>query len=381
MKVLYVINRMTNMAGIERILTCKMNLLCEIGSYQVLLTTYEQQGRALSFQQNDKIMYRPINAPLPLREGKSFIKWLITYYRARVLFKREFSSLLNELNPDIVVSTIYSYQVLDIICKISHQQKVKTIIESHTKGETVSMANKFQYNHILFNFFSFWDKHIMRSLKYCQCVVTLTKQDVPFWQEYVKRIEVIPNMLTIKPKKVIDYHVKRVVSAGRYMTEKGFDRLLEAWHLLADDYADWQLYIFGDEDRTTYQRIVDQYNMNERVHLMPATTDIAEEFSKSSIFVMSSRYEGFGLVLAEAMSCGLPCISFDCPYGPHEIISDGEDGFLVENSNIELFARTMEHLMSDAVLRQKMGEMAIKNIVRYDSDMIMNHWNQLFLSI
>lgn len=381
MKVLYVINRMTNMAGIERILTCKMNLLCEIGSYQVLLTTYEQQGRALSFQQNDKIMYRPINAPLPLREGKSFIKWLITYYRARVLFKREFSSLLNELNPDIVVSTIYSYQVLDIICKISHQQKVKTIIESHTKGETVSMANKFQYNHILFNFFSLWDKHIMRSLKYCQCVVTLTKQDVPFWQEYVKRIEVIPNMLTIKPKKVIDYHVKRVVSAGRYMTEKGFDRLLEAWHLLADDYADWQLYIFGDEDRTTYQRIVDQYNMNERVHLMPATTDIAEEFSKSSIFVMSSRYEGFGLVLAEAMSCGLPCISFDCPYGPHEIISDGEDGFLVENSNIELFARTMEHLMSDAVLRQKMGEMAIKNIVRYDSDMIMNHWNQLFLSI
>lgn len=381
MKVLYVINRMTNMAGIERILTCKMNLLSEIGSYQVLLTTYEQQGRALSFQQNDKIMYRPINAPLPLREGKSFIKWLITYYRARVLFKREFSSLLNELNPDIVVSTIYSYQVLDIICKISHQQKVKTIIESHTKGETVSMANKFQYNHILFNFFSLWDKHIMRSLKYCQCVVTLTKQDVPFWQEYVKRIEVIPNMLTIKPKKVIDYHVKRVVSAGRYMTEKGFDRLLEAWHLLADDYADWQLYIFGDEDRTTYQRIVDQYNMNERVHLMPATTDIAEEFSKSSIFVMSSRYEGFGLVLAEAMSCGLPCISFDCPYGPHEIISDGEDGFLVENSNIELFARTMEHLMSDAVLRQKMGEMAIKNIVRYDSDMIMNHWNQLFLSI
>ena len=381
MKVLYVINRMTNMAGIERILTCKMNLLCEIGSYQVLLTTYEQQGRALSFQQNDKIMYRPINAPLPLREGKSFIKWLITYYRARVLFKREFSSLLNELNPDIVVSTIYSYQVLDIICKISHQQKVKTIIESHTKGETVSMANKFQYNHILFNFFSLWDKHIMRSLKYCQCVVTLTKQDVPFWQEYVKRIEVIPNMLTIKPKKVIDYHVKRVVSAGRYMTEKGFDRLLEAWHLLADDYADWQLYIFGDEDRTTYQRIVDQYNMNESVHLMPATTDIAEEFSKSSIFVMSSRYEGFGLVLAEAMSCGLPCISFDCPYGPHEIISDGEDGFLVENSNIELFARTMEHLMSDAVLRQKMGEMAIKNIVRYDSDMIMNHWNQLFLSI
>jgi len=372
---------MTNLAGIERILTCKMNYIAEETSNQVLLTTYEQQGRPLSFQLNKKIEYRPIDVILPLREGQSFIKWLTAYHHARKEFKKEFHLILQELHPDIVVCTIYSYQVLDIICNISHRLNIKTILESHTKGETASMAHKFQYNRTLFKLFTMWDKHIMTSLKNCQCVVTLTKQDVTFWKQYSKHIEVIPNMLTITPQKVTDYHVKRIVSAGRYMTEKGFDRLLEAWHLLSDNYQDWQLFIFGNEDKSPYQHIVDQYRMNNRVHLLSATSNIAEEFSKSSIYVMSSRFEGFGLVLAEAMSCGLPCISFDCPYGPREIIRDGQDGILVEDGNIQALTRAMEHLMSDVALRQMMGNMAIRNISRYDPKAIMKQWYQLFENI
>jgi len=381
MKILYIINRMTNLAGIERILTCKMDYLAEETSNQVFLTTYEQQGFPLSFQLNKKIGYQPIDVVLPLREGQSFIKWLTAYYYARKELGKGLYTLLQKLHPDIVVCTIYSYQVLDVICNISHQLNIKTIIESHTKGETASMAHKFQYNRMLFKLFTIWDKHLMRSLKYCQCVVTLTKQDVGFWKQYTKHIEVIPNMLTISPQKVTDYHAKRVVSAGRYMTEKGFDRLLEAWHLLSDNYNDWQLFIFGNEDKTPYQRIVDQYKMGGQVHLMSATNNIAEEFSKSSIYVMSSRYEGFGLVLAEAMSCGLPCISFDCPYGPREIIRNGQDGILVEDGNIQALTHAMEHLMSDAVIRKKMGNMAIKNISRYEPNAIMEQWYQLFENI
>lgn len=372
---------MTNLAGIERILTCKMGYLADKTDYQVYLTTYEQNGSALSFPLNSKILYRPINAPMPQRENYSFCCWLASYFRARKIFRKELNILLKELHPDILICTNYSFQVLDIILKISLKLGIKTILESHTKSETVSMAYKFQYHQQIYKLIKIWDKNILRSLKHCQCVVTLTKQDVPFWQQNARRIEVIPNILTITPKYVTDYYVKRVISAGRYMTEKGFDRLLSAWNLLPEQYNDWSLFIFGNEDRTPYQRIVDSYHLNNNVHLMPATNNIANEFSKSSIFVMTSRYEGFGLVLAEAMSCGLPCIAFDCPYGPREIISNGEDGILVKDGDIEGLATQMQLLMSNADLRKAMGEKAIRNIARFNPESIMKRWEILFENI
>lgn len=381
MKVLYIINKMTNLAGIERILTCKMNYLSEKTDYQVFLTTYEQNGSALSFPHNNKVLYRPINVPMPQRESHSFLYWLTSYFRARKIFRQELKILLKELQPDILICTNYSFQVLDIILNIAQKQKIKTVIESHTKSETVSMAYKFQYHQKLFKLISFWDKNILRSLKHCQCVVTLTKQDIPFWQQNARRIEVIPNMLTITPKYVTNYNAKRVISAGRYMTEKGFDRLLSAWHLLPESYNDWSLYIFGNEDRTPYQHIVDSYHLSDKVHLMPATNNIADEFSMSSLYVMTSRYEGFGLVLAEAMSCGLPCIAFDCPYGPREIITNGDDGILVKDGDIEELATQMQLLMSNADLRKAMGQKAIKNIGRYNPERIMDQWDNLLNSI
>ncbi|MBQ9232304.1 MAG: glycosyltransferase family 4 protein [Prevotella sp.] len=372
---------MKNFAGIERILSCKMNYIAEQTTHTVFLTTYEQQSDPLPFRLIDKVSYHPMNVIMPQRDKMNFCGWLKSYFLARRQFKRQFLVLLSNIQPNIVISTVYSYQVLDIIINASHHLGIKTITESHTKGETVTIAHKFKYNRSLHQLLSLWDCHIMKSLRHCQCVVTLTKQDMAFWQPYAHRIEVIPNMLTIAPKRVTDYGAKRVISAGRYMSEKGFDMLLHAWSLIPAHFHDWQLYIFGNGDRSAYQSIVDRLDMNTNVHLMPATEDIAEEFSKSSIYVMSSRYEGFGLVLAEAMSCGLPCISFDCPYGPREIIADGQDGFLVENGNTEALSQQLSVLMSDAELRQTMGETAIKNISRYQPEAIMAQWIYLFQTL
>jgi glycosyltransferase involved in cell wall biosynthesis len=381
MKILLVIDKMKNFAGIERILTCKMNYISEQTPHQVYLTTYEQQSQGLPFQLNNKIFYNPINVPMPQRNEMTLLRWLKAYHQIRGQFRKQFELLLSNIQPDLVICTVYSYQILDIIIKTSHHLGIKTVMESHTKGETVTIARKFKYNNYLFILFSIWDNHIMKSLKHCNYIVTLTKHDIPFWKNYSQRIEVIPNMLTITPKMVSDYGAKRVISAGRYMSEKGFDRLLKAWNLIKKDFCDWELYIFGNGDRLPYQKIVDQLQLGGTVHLMPATKDIAEEFSKSSIYVMSSRYEGFGLVLAEAMSCGLPCISFDCPYGPREIITDGEDGFLAEDGNIEDLAKKIERLMSNVELRKNMGTKAIQNISRYKPETIMAQWINLFNSI
>ena len=372
---------MHNFAGIERILSCKMNYLSEQTPYQILFTTYEQQSQKLPFQLNSNISYKPINVYIPQRNRLSFLRWLLAYFLSRRQFKRQYKVLVKENRPEIVVCTAYSYQVFDIIINTNHHLGIKTIMESHTKGETVTMAYKFKYNHRLYYLFSLWDYHIMKSLYHCQCVVTLTKQDLPFWEPYAQHIEVIPNMLTIKSKRVVDYGAKRVISAGRYMSEKGFDRLLEAWHHINSHFNDWHLYIFGNGDRTPYQQIADKFQLGNTIHIMPATDNIAEEFSKSSIYVMSSRYEGFGLVLAEAMSCGLPCISFDCPYGPRDIITDGEDGILVKNGNVEALSKAIERLMTDESLRQSMGEKAIINVARFDSSIIMTRWEELFSSL
>ena len=380
MKILYIINKMTNLAGIERILTCKMNYLSEKSEFSVFLVTYEQPNQALSFQINNKITYQPIDAPTPQREGLTILGWMRAYISARKVFKHEFNHLLRNICPDIVICTGYAYPVLDIIIDASRQINAKTIMESHVKGDTVSMK-KYIFNHTLAFLFSFWDYYILRKIKKADCVVTLTQEDKEFWRSYAKRIEVIPNILTITPKKVIDYRAKRIIAAGRYVHQKGFDLLLEAWYMINKNVSDWHLYIFGNENREPYQKIVDKYRMNDNTHLMGATKDIAEEFSKSSIFVLSSRFEGFGLVLAEAMSCGLPCVSFDCPYGPRDIITDREDGILVENSNIEALSKAIEQLMTDEDLRQSMGEKALINVARYDSSNIMNRWEELFSSL
>ena len=372
---------MQDLAGIERILTCKMNYITTHTTYQVFLTTYEQHYKPLAFPLNEQIAYYPIDVSIPLREDSSFLTWLKAYRHTRNIFKHQFNNLLIAIQPNIVICTIYSYPVLDLIINASHAQGIKTIMESHTQGETIKMCNKFRYNKTLFHLLSLWDKHILKSLRNCNCVVTLTEHDIPFWEPFSRRIIVIPNMLTIQPKRVRSYAVKRVISAGRYMSEKGFDRLLEAWYHIDSQFQDWQLYIFGNGDRTPYQQLADQFQLGETVHLMPATEDIAEEFSKSSIYVMSSKYEGFGLVLAEAMSCGLPCISFDCPYGPREIITDEEDGFLVEDGNIPELTQRIEYLMSQEKLRQTMGQQAIQNIARYQPESIMPRWFQLYKSI
>lgn len=377
MKILYVLDKMHHFAGTERILTSKMNAIADNTQHQVYFTTYEQGDATIPFPLSEKVNYIPIEAVIAGRESLTFIRWILAYVRTRKQFKKKLKDLLDSLVPDMLICTTYSFNVLDIILLQSENNGIKTIVESHTKAVTVLPSEKYTYNCFLHPIMRLWDGFLLRVLNHGTCLVTLTRADAVFWNKYISHVEIIPNMITITPTLTSDYEAKNVISVGRYSYEKGFDRLIEAWRLLADKFPDWKLYIYGNGDRVEFECLTRRYRLENSVFCMSATDDIASKYAQCSIYVMSSRYEGFGLVLTEAMSCGLSCVAFDCPYGPSEIIDDGKDGYLVENDNVYMLADKMSKLMADGNLRRKLGEMARHSIVRYSKRDIMDRWISL----
>jgi glycosyltransferase involved in cell wall biosynthesis len=189
----------------------------------------------------------------------------------------------------------------------------------------------------------------------------------------------IADPLPIKVSYNSPLTAKRVITIGRYSYEKGYDLLLRVWSIVEKKLSDWQLDIFAMGDPTPYVKMMDDLSIDKkRCHLNSSVVDVEDEYMKSSILVQPSRTEGFGLVIVEAMSCGLPVVSFDCENGPRSIITNGEDGFLIPPFDVEMFANSLMRLMSDDDLRESMGEKGKQNSQRYDIDIVGQQWKRLF---
>ena len=381
MRLLYILGNIINRAGVERIMTQKINYLAEAG-YGISLLTTDQNNQPLSFLISPKVNYIAVNAPIPSRTDYPFYKWLFLFYKARSVFSKTLSRVIKENRPDIIICTTYSFDVLDSLAKISHKNHTKLVIESHVHRTNVFMEPRLAYNPLLSKFGKIHDQYILNYVKKAAKLVCLTYEDMLSWKRlHVNNVCVIPNMITINPPKAIDYSSKRVIAVGRYSHQKGFDMLIKAWGILSKRHTDWHLYIFGNEDRTAYEYMTKNEECQETCHCMSVSEEIASEYGKSSIFVMSSRYEGMPLVLIEAMSSGLACVSFNCPNGPSDIINNGIDGFLAKNGDIHDLVAKMDHLMSDESLRSKIGITARKNIERYSPQAVMQQNISLYNSI
>ena len=188
--------------------------------------------------------------------------------------------------------------------------------------------------------------------------------------------------MSFQTNMISPLHSKRVIAVGRYVYQKGFDLLLEAWAIVEKQCKDWELAIYGMGERTPYEQIIDEMKIDRsRCHLYGSTPDIKKEYLDSSLFVFSSRFEGFGMVLIEAMACGLPVISFDCPCGPKDIVSHGEDGLLVPSGDTDALADAMHKLMSDDVQRREMASKAIVNVRRFYLEKVAQRWKEFFNGI
>ena len=377
LKLVYITPALYMAGGIERVLTLKANYFAEHFGYDITIILTEGKDKPLFYPLSNKI--KVVNLDIGFEElwTCSFIKKIFVYLKKQRQFKKTLTKELMCIRPDITISLLR--REINFINDIKDGSR--KIGELHVNRANYRNFEANDSNFIKSLFARFWMHSLVAKLKKLDRFIVLTEEDKEAWPE-LKNIRVIPDPLSFLPTKYSELKEKRVIAVGRYVYQKGFDLLLQAWSKIEKLYPDWQLAIFGDGDRTPYENQMKALGINDNsCHLNGPTSNIQQEYINSSIFVFTSRFEGFGMVLVEAMACGLPVVSFDCPCGPKDIVRDGEDGLLVENGNIDLLASSLSRLMNDETLRQSMSKAGLKNVQRFNIEQIAEQWRLLFESL
>jgi glycosyltransferase involved in cell wall biosynthesis len=376
LKIVYCTPALYMAGGVERVLTLKANYFAEHFGYDITIILTEGKDKPLFYPLSDKI--KMINLDINFEElwTCSFVKKAFVYLKKQRIFKKKLTNELMRIRPDITISLLrreinFINEIKDGSKKIGELHVNRANYRNFEAGDSNAIKNMFA---------KYWMRNLVSHLKRLDRFVVLTEEDKASWTE-LDNVEVIPDPLAFEIDKVSPLTNKRVIAVGRYVYQKGFDLLLQAWAKLEKLHTDWELAIYGMGDRTPYERIVEELHIDRnRCHLNGPTDDIKQEYLNSSLFVFSSRFEGFGMVLIEAMACGVPVVSFDCPWGPADIIKNGEDGFLVGYLNTTEAAEKVVQLIESPELRMKMGIRARENVQRYGRNTVMKQWIDLFYS-
>ena len=377
LKIVYLTPQLYMADGAVRVLTMKANYFAEQFGYDVTIIITEGQDKKPFYPLSDKIHVINLNLGFEELWHQSFIKKVFLYIKKQRVFKRQLTHELMRLKPDITISLLR--REINFINKIKDGSK--KIGELHVNRSNYRNFEKGDTNVFKEVFAKFWMHNLVNHLKRLDKFIVLTEEDRCNWRE-LDNVAIIPNPLPFMPEKISPLTEKRVIAVGRYAYQKGFDMLLKAWSIVEKACPDWTLTIRGDGNRSEYEAIMDDFNLDKsRCEILGPTRQIRDEYLKSSLLVMSSRFEGFGMVLVEAMACGLPVVSFDCPCGPKDIIHDGVDGLLVESGNVEKLGEAMIWMIQHPEKRKSMAVEAAHNVKRFQMDEIANQWKQLFESL
>ena len=223
---------------------------------------------------------------------------------------------------------------------------------------------------------------IKREYPTLDALAVLTEDDMRDYTRLLSashtKVARIPNALTVADGSLSTLESKVVVAAGRLRLQKGFDLLIRAYAQVAQSHPDWQLRIYGSgEERQALRDLIVEHELYNHVFLMGTSHTLLDDLAKGSIFVLSSRYEGFGMVILEAMSRGLPVVSFDCPRGPGEIVGSGQDGILVPNGDVNGLTSAIVELIEDEDKRRRYGAAAPDKARQYALEKIGPRWDEL----
>ena len=371
MKILYLIHSTCNPGGMERVLLNKVRYFVEEKGWEVIVVTTDQHNRPLFYPFPEGVKMIDLGVNYSDDNGKSFVKKFSGYLQRRRLHKRLFKTVLEQERPDIV-DCFYPGEcsfvpgLKDGSVKVMELHQSKLFHHQYNRSGLMGLADKVR---------AWMDDRLVR--KFDRFVV-LTNEDAGLWGE-MPGIRVIPNAANFISDKYSDCSVKRVIAVGRLDYQKSFDRLILVWEKVHQQMPDWRLDIFGQgEWKEMLQQMIDKRGLGECVKLNAPTKEIGKEYTESSMLVMSSHYEGFPMVMIEAMACGLPAVCFDFKCGPRDIIAEGENGLIVPDGDIDGLADALVKLIKDEVLRKKMGENAKKVVETYSEESVMAKWVKLY---
>lgn len=374
MKVVFIIKSFAMKAGVERLMSDKMNYMAEHG-HIVTLITYEQGTHSEPFSLNESIKHVDLDTRFFILKKHKLYRRIIEHRRLRQTFKKRLQQVIDDLQPDIINITTYSINLIGII--INLRCRAKKTIESHVSFDSILKEDDYKGKGILHIIARYYDAYLFNKLKNFDALFALTNGDALHWEKYVKTVHVIPNPLTTYPEHVKEHHEThhRIICAGRLDYQKGYDLLIEAFSLIADKCPKWHIDIFGSgEEERALCKMISQKGLEERISIHPATDHIYEEYQNSDFLVFSSRYEGWGLVLVEAMACGIPTVSFRCNYGPEEIVTNDVDGLLVKNGDIQELSDKIFWMITHPQQREKMGVNARIAVSKYKKEPIFQKW-------
>lgn len=376
MKIVYVYPKFTTLAGTERVLIDKMNYLANQEDIDVMVVTHEQGQHPFVFPLSCKVTHVDLDVRFfTLYRYNIFVRIFKSWKYNNLLVER-FNNLMSETRPDIVITTTYQSYIVSMInsCPVSF----KKVLESHIDKRYIHCNDSSNLERWKKSLHSFYDMHVLMSkAKRFDILVTLNQSDSDDWSKYVKT-KIISNIAHLNSTGLFsELKSNRVIFAGRYTYQKGIPDLFKIWEIVYERHFDWHLDLFGDGNMEEIP-----YSENERsqknIHVHQPDSNIFDRYLESSVFVLTSLYEPFGLVMPEAMSCGLPVVAFDCPSGPANILTDGVDGYLIKNRDIDEFAEKLCQLIESPRLRQDMGKAAILSSQRYSTEKVMPQWIRLF---
>lgn len=373
MKIAFIIDSLFNSRGMERVLSTCSNMLCD--SYDISIITAFNDNKPDFFRLENSIMRKDL--------GINHRRCFLTLFN-NILVKRDYKKALQEYlikNPQDIVISLGG---MDMYFINSLKDRSKKVLWFHFAFNTASVFINEKYNSVMAYFLCKWHSYRMVCCaKNFSKVVLISKADFNTWKHYCNNVTYIYNPITITPKETSPLKEKRAIAVGVLGIQKGFDYLIDSWKIVAQRHPDWKLDIFGTgPDKDKLQNQITRLQLSNTVILRGRSSFIEDEYINHSFFILSSRAEGFGLVLVEAAACGLPLISFDCPQGPSEIISDGENGFLVnEIGDIDSLSDRISMLIENKELRETMGKKAAEYSKKFSRETIKEEWFQLINSL
>lgn len=362
MKLAYITNTINGAGGIQRILAVKSNYLIKHENYEVTIIVTNATEEPIYYT------FHPLIKIITINPDRSALH----YYNS---YKKLINKTLVAIQPDVV--SVCDNGLKSYLLPYITSKKYPMVYELHVPKH-IQQKQNIGINIRL-------KQYVMHKLmghlaKGFEKFVVLTKQGLQEWN--LNSIEVIPNPLWLHTDAVSSLTNKIAIAVGRHVYEKGYDRMLEAWKIIMESQPGWILKIYGEANKEyNVLLMAKSLGISDSVQFMTAQDNIEAAYNEASIHLLTSRYEGFGLVLLEAAAYGVPSVAFDCPVGPKDIITHGKDGYLIENGDISAFAEAVINLIENNTLRQNMGNNAKEKAEIFAIEPIMEKWDRLFKSL